>query len=89
MERSIGPDDIDLVIPHQVNHRIIEAALRKIEIPAERIYLNLDRYGNTSAASVPLALHEAVGEGRVQRGNLVLLVAFGAGLTWGYNLLRW
>jgi 3-oxoacyl-[acyl-carrier-protein] synthase-3 len=72
-----------------VNSRIIDTVLRKVDIPKEKIYLNLQRYGNTSAASVPMALHEAVEEGRVQAGNLVLLVAFGAGLTWGYNLVRW
>jgi 3-oxoacyl-[acyl-carrier-protein] synthase-3 len=81
--------DIDLIIPHQVNSRIIEAVLRKIAIPEDRLFLNLDRYGNTSAASVPIALHEAVEAGKLERGKLVLLVAFGAGLTWGYNLIRW
>jgi 3-oxoacyl-[acyl-carrier-protein] synthase-3 len=81
--------DLDLIIPHQVNFRIIEAAQRKLDIPQEKIFLNLDRYGNTSAASIPIALDEAVRAGRLRRGNLVLLVAFGAGLTWGYNLIRW
>ncbi len=86
---GIRVQDLELVIPHQVNYRIIEAALKKLDLPPEKIYLNLERYGNTSAASVPIALHEAVQEGRIQRGDLVLLVAFGAGLTWGYNLIRW
>ncbi|MBN1442636.1 MAG: ketoacyl-ACP synthase III [Planctomycetes bacterium] len=86
---SLSVEDIDLVIPHQVNYRVIESVLRKIPIPADRVYLNLDRYGNTSAASVPIALHEAAGEGRLKKGDIVLLVAFGGGLTWGYNLLRW
>ncbi len=81
--------DLDLVIPHQVNIRIIEAAQKKLDIPPEKVFLNLDRYGNTSAASVPIALDEAVRSGRLRRGQLVLLVAFGAGMTWGYNLLRW
>jgi 3-oxoacyl-[acyl-carrier-protein] synthase-3 len=90
LERNhLTANDIHLVIPHQVNYRIIEAALRKIQIPEERMFLNLERYGNTSAASVPIAFHEAVSQGRVRRGDLVLLVAFGAGLTWGYNLIRW
>lgn len=90
IERNgLSVDDLDLVVPHQVNSRIIDTVLRKVDIPEEKIYLNLQRYGNTSAASVPMALHEAVEEGRVQAGNLVLLVAFGAGLTWGYNLVRW
>ena len=90
IERNgLSVDDLDLVVPHQVNSRIIDTVLRKVDIPEEKIYLNLQRYGNTSAASVPMALHEAVEEGRVQAGSLVLLVAFGAGLTWGYNLVRW
>jgi len=90
LERNrLLPEDLALVIPHQVNSRIIEAALKKISIPEEKMFLNLERYGNTSAASVPIALHEAVMEGRVRRGDLVLLVAFGAGLTWGYTLIRW
>jgi 3-oxoacyl-[acyl-carrier-protein] synthase-3 len=81
--------DLDLVVPHQVNYRIIETALKKLDIPEEKIYLNLERYGNTSAASVPIALHEATQDERLKRGNLVLFVAFGAGMTWGYNLVRW
>jgi 3-oxoacyl-[acyl-carrier-protein] synthase-3 len=90
LERNhLTPQDLSLVVPHQVNYRIIEAALRKIAIPPERMLLNLERYGNTSAASVPIALHEAALQGRLHRGNHVLLVAFGAGLTWGYNLLKW
>ncbi len=90
LERNhLTPDDLAVVVPHQVNYRIIEAALKKIAIPVERMILNLERYGNTSAASVPIALHEAVTEGRLKRGDHVLLVAFGAGLTWGYNLLKW
>jgi 3-oxoacyl-[acyl-carrier-protein] synthase-3 len=88
-KNGIAIQDLAMVIPHQVNYRIIEAALKKIDLPRERIYLNLQRYGNTSAASVPIALSEAVQEGRIQRGDLVLLAAFGAGLTWGYNLIRW
>lgn len=90
IERNgISISDLDLVVPHQVNSRIIDTVLRKIDLPEDKIYLNLQRYGNTSAASVPMALHEAAEEGRIEKGNLVLLVAFGAGLTWGYNLVRW
>lgn len=90
LERNnLKPEDLTLVVPHQVNHRIVEAALKKIALPPDRIYLNLERYGNTSAASVPLGLSEAVDAGRVERGDWVLLLAFGAGVTWGYNLLRW
>jgi 3-oxoacyl-[acyl-carrier-protein] synthase-3 len=86
---AIQLSDLDLIIPHQVNYRIIEAAQRKLDLPTEKIFLNLDRYGNTSAASIPIALDEAARGGRLHRGQLVLLVAFGAGLTWGYNLIRW
>ncbi len=86
---GVTMEDIDLIIPHQVNHRIIDAVRRKVEIPDEKLLINLDRYGNTSAASVPIALDEAVRDGRLERGKLVLLVAFGAGLTWGYTLIRW
>ena len=90
LERNgFTPKDLSLVVPHQVNARIIDAALKKIDIPEDRIVVNLDRYGNTSAASVAIALDEAVRAGRLDRGDLVLFVAFGAGLTWGYNLLRW
>ena len=90
LERNgLSPADLKLVVPHQVNFRIIEAALKKIDLPPERLYINLERYGNTSAASVPLGLSEAVAERRVERGDWVLLLAFGAGMTWGYNLLRW
>ncbi len=90
LERNdLKPSDLDLVIPHQVNYRIIEAALKKLDLPEEKVMLNLDRYGNTSAASVPIALAEATREGRLVRGTLALCVAFGAGMTWGYNLIRW
>jgi 3-oxoacyl-[acyl-carrier-protein] synthase-3 len=81
--------DIDLFIPHQANDRIIQAAARSLGIPSERIYVNVDRYGNLSTASPPVALCEAVEEGRIKVGDLVLLVAFGAGLSWAAMLLRW
>ena len=83
------PADLALVIPHQVNIRIIDAALKKLDINEDRIYINLDRYGNTSAGSVPLALDEARRLGRFKSGDLVSLVAFGAGLTWASALIRW
>jgi 3-oxoacyl-[acyl-carrier-protein] synthase III len=83
---SIG--DLRLVVPHQSNLRIIESAVDKLGIPLERVMINIDRYGNTSAASVGVALHEARLAGRFQAGDLVMLVAFGAGLTWGSVLLR-
>ena len=82
-------DDVDLVIPHQANMRIIESLAKRMNIPMERFHNNLDRYGNTSAASVGIALDEAIRTGRLQSGNLLLLVAFGAGLTWGASLVKW
>ncbi|MBI1918899.1 MAG: ketoacyl-ACP synthase III [Planctomycetes bacterium] len=80
---------IDLYIPHQANIRIINAAIDVLHIPRNRVYNNLDRYGNTSAGSVPLALDEAVAEGRVKPGSLLVLSGFGAGLAWGTALMRW
>jgi 3-oxoacyl-[acyl-carrier-protein] synthase-3 len=81
-QAGLTPDDIDLFVPHQANARIIEAAARQMRVPPERFYMNLDRYGNTSAASVPLAMVEAIEEGRLKKGDLVAMCAFGAGLTW-------
>jgi 3-oxoacyl-[acyl-carrier-protein] synthase-3 len=85
----LQPNDIDLYIPHQANIRIINAAIDVLHIPRSKVFNNLDRYGNTSAGSVPLALDEAVAEGRVQAGNLIVLSGFGAGLAWGTAVLRW
>lgn len=82
-------DDIDLFIPHQANIRIIDSALGRLDIPREKVVINVDRYGNTSSASVPIALSEAVREGRLRRGDLVVLVAFGAGLSWGSLAIIW
>jgi 3-oxoacyl-[acyl-carrier-protein] synthase-3 len=81
--------DVRWFAPHQANVRIIEAAGNRLGIPAERTLVNIDRYGNTSAASIPLVLAEAADDGRLQPGDLVLLSGFGAGLTWGSALLRW
>jgi 3-oxoacyl-[acyl-carrier-protein] synthase-3 len=86
---GLRPEDVDLYIPHQANIRIINAAIDVLHIPRSRVFNNLDRYGNTSAGSVPLALDEAISEGRVKPGNLILLSGFGAGLTWGTAVLRW
>ena len=86
---GLKAEQIKLVIPHQVNIRILESACERIAIPIDRFYTNLDRYGNTSAASVPLALDEAVRKGLLQRGDHLLLVAFGAGLTWSSAVVRW
>jgi 3-oxoacyl-[acyl-carrier-protein] synthase-3 len=81
--------DVDLFVPHQANLRIIEAAAKRIDMPMERIFINLDRYGNTGAASIYVALEEAASAGRLKRGDLVLLAAFGGGVTWGAALIRW
>jgi 3-oxoacyl-[acyl-carrier-protein] synthase III len=81
--------DVDLFIPHQANLRIIEAAARRVALPMERVFVNVDRYGNTGAASVYVALEEAVSSGRLKRGDLVLLAAFGGGFAWGAALMRW
>ena len=81
--------DIDLFIPHQANLRIIEAAAKRVGLPMERVFVNVDRYGNTGAASVYVALEEAWSMGRIKPGDLVLLAAFGGGFTWGAALIRW
>ncbi|MEO6245446.1 MAG: beta-ketoacyl-ACP synthase III [Opitutaceae bacterium] len=88
-QHHVRADQISLVIPHQANLRIIEAISQYLELPMERFFVNVDRYGNTSAASIPIALDEARRAGRIQPGDLTLLVAFGAGLTYGSALLRW
>lgn len=80
--------DIDLMIPHQANVRIIEATAKHANIPMNKVYVNVDRYGNTSAASIPIALDEAIETGRIGEGSIVLLVAFGAGFTWGAMVVR-
>jgi 3-oxoacyl-[acyl-carrier-protein] synthase-3 len=86
---GVSADEIDLLIPHQANIRIIEATAKHAGMPMDKVMVNVDRYGNTSSASIPLALEQAITEGRVQRGSLLLLVAFGAGFTWGSTVIRW
>jgi 3-oxoacyl-[acyl-carrier-protein] synthase-3 len=86
---GVALDDIDLWVPHQANFRIIDAAARRIGLPIERVAINIDEYGNTSSASIPLALEEAIRQGRVKSGDHVLLAGFGSGLTWGATLLKW
>ena len=88
-QHGFTADQVACVIPHQANLRIIEAIAQYLQLPTERFYINVDRYGNTSAASIPIALDEARRTGRIQRGDLILLVAFGAGLTYGSALIRW
>jgi 3-oxoacyl-[acyl-carrier-protein] synthase-3 len=82
-------DELDLFVPHQANTRIIYSATQRVGIPDEKVYVNIDRVANTVAASIPLALDDAVKEGRLKPGDLVMLAAFGAGLTWGAALVRW
>jgi len=85
----VQSSDISLMIPHQANFRIIQAVAQRLGLPMEKVVLNVDRYGNTSAASIPIALDEAVRQGRVKDGDLLLFEAFGAGLTWASALVRW
>ena len=82
-------NDIDLYVPHQANIRILKAVAERLQLPMEKVFMNIDRYGNTSAASIPLALDEAVKAGRIKEGSLVMIGAFGAGLTWASALIRW
>jgi 3-oxoacyl-[acyl-carrier-protein] synthase-3 len=86
---GITADQVDLLVPHQANLRIIEATAKHAGVPMSKVMVNIDRYGNTSSASIPLALEQAVNEGRVGPGSVVLMVAFGAGFTWGSALIRW
>jgi len=88
-KNKIKPSQLSLLIPHQANLRIIQATAKRLELPMERVLVNIDRYGNTSAASVPIALDEAVRQGRIRQGDYVLLEAFGGGLTWASALIRW
>jgi len=81
--------DLDLYVPHQANVRILTAVIERLDLPVEKVMMNLDRYGNTSAASIPIALDEAVRTGRIKAGSLVMLGAFGAGLTWASAMIRW
>ncbi len=88
-DHGLGIEDVDLFVPHQANIRIIESAAKKLGIPPERVFTNLERYGNTSCASIPICLDEAASAGKLQHGDLVLMVGFGAGLSWGSCLVRW
>ena len=85
---ELGPDDVDLVIPHQVNDRIIRSAAKKFNLPMEKVYVNIDRLGNTSAASIPIAMAEATEAGLIGPGSTILLAAFGAGLTWAGAVVK-
>jgi 3-oxoacyl-[acyl-carrier-protein] synthase-3 len=82
-------EDVDLLIPHQANERITQAVQKALGLPDEKVVSNIHKYGNTTAASIPIALHEAVEAGRIERGDLICLTAFGSGFTWGAALIRW
>jgi len=86
---GLKDEDISLLVPHQANIRIIESTAKKLNLDMGKVVITLDKHGNTSAASIPLALHTAVSEGRVKRGDLLLLEAMGGGFTWGSLLVRW
>lgn len=86
---GITAEDIDLLVPHQANIRIIESTAKHAGVPMEKVMVNVDRFGNTSSASIPLAIDQAVREGRIKPGSILLLVAFGAGFTWGSVVVRW
>lgn len=88
-KNGLSLEDIDLIIPHQSNLRIIEATMEKLGLPMEKAFVNIDKYGNTSSASIPIAIDEARKEGRLSKGDIVVLVAFGGGLTWGSSIIRW
>ncbi len=88
-QNQIGREQIRLLIPHQANYRILQAVAEKIQVPTEKVFTNLQKYGNTSSASIPIALDEANREGHMTLGDPVLLLSFGAGLTWGASILKW
>jgi 3-oxoacyl-[acyl-carrier-protein] synthase-3 len=86
---ELKAEDIDLFVPHQANIRIIEATAKKLNFPMEKVFVNVEKYGNTSSGSIPIALDEAYKSGRLKEGNLVLIDAIGAGLTWASSIIRW
>jgi 3-oxoacyl-[acyl-carrier-protein] synthase III len=86
---KLTASDISLLIPHQANVRIVDFALKILGLPKENVYVNLQRYGNTSAASIPIALDEAIKEKRINKGDIIVLAGFGAGLTYGANIIKW
>ncbi len=88
-QTGLTAEDVDWIVPHQANRRIVESAARRLELPMDKFFLNLDRYGNTSAASIPMALDEMTERGLLVRGQKIICAGFGAGLTWGGVLLEW
>ena len=89
IHNAMKETDVDMMIPHQANIRIIQATAKNLKIPMDKVYTNIQRYGNTSSASIPIAMDEANREGLLRSGTNVLLVSFGAGLTWGASMLKW
>jgi 3-oxoacyl-[acyl-carrier-protein] synthase III len=88
-QNNLNPSDLTLLIPHQANQRIIQATAERLKLPVEKVFMNLDKYGNTSAASIPIALDEAYQTGKIHEGDYILLEAFGGGLTWATALIKW
>lgn len=86
---GLSPEDVDLFIPHQANIRIIDAAARRLGLPAEKVFVNVQNYGNTSSASIPIAMDEAMREGKLKKDDILVAVGFGAGLTWAAGVIRW
>ncbi len=88
-QEGLNVTDVDLLVPHQANLRMVEAVAKRLELPMERAVVNIDRYGNTSAATIPIALCEAMEAGRLHDGDTVLMTACGGGLTWGSAVVKW
>ena len=86
---GLKPEDVDLFVPHQANIRIIEATAKKLKFPMDRVFVNVEKYGNTSSGSIPIALDEAYSSGRIKENDIVLIDAIGAGLTWASSIIRW
>ena len=89
MANELTVEEVDLFVPHQANIRILKAVAQRLGLPLDRVAINLDRFGNTSAASIPLALDEAVRSGQVKKDSIILFGAFGSGLTWASGVIRW
>ena len=88
-ENNLAIEDVKLVIAHQANARILEACATKMQLPEEKMYMNIHKYGNTTAGTIPIAMCEAIQEGKFQKGDIILLTAFGAGYTWASAAIRW
>jgi 3-oxoacyl-[acyl-carrier-protein] synthase-3 len=88
-QAGLTVDDVNLVVPHQANKRILDSLAKRVGVDVDKVFVNVHKYGNTSAGTIPVALTEALEEGRVKPGDYVLLASFGAGLTWGAGLIRW